>query len=78
MKTLYIIGNGFDITHKLDTSYWDFRVYLARTYPEFLQEFEHMYNIEHLTLHLQEFPQVPISNGKRLCEMSYGVNSRIK
>lgn len=46
MKTLYIIGNGFDIAHKLDTSYWDFRVYLARTYPEFLQEFEHMYNIE--------------------------------
>lgn len=28
MKTLYIIGNGFDIAHGLDTSYWNFREYL--------------------------------------------------
>lgn len=29
MKTkLYIIGNGFDIASKLNTSYWDFREYL--------------------------------------------------
>lgn len=45
MKTLYIIGNGFDIAHGLDTSYWNFREYLDDIYPEFLQEFEWMYNI---------------------------------
>ncbi|WP_353887649.1 AbiH family protein [uncultured Phocaeicola sp.] len=25
LKTLYIIGNGFDIAHKLPTSYWHFQ-----------------------------------------------------
>ena len=29
MKTLYIIGNGFDIHHKLDTRYQSFANYLA-------------------------------------------------
>lgn len=40
MKTLYIIRNGFDIAHGLDTSYWSFREYLNDSCPEFLQEFE--------------------------------------
>ena len=39
MKILYVIGNGFDIAHGLDTSYWNFREYLDDIYPEFLQEF---------------------------------------
>jgi hypothetical protein len=29
MKTLYIIGNGFDIHHNLDTRYQSFANYLA-------------------------------------------------
>jgi len=31
---LFIIGNGFDLTHGLKTSYEDFRVYLQTKYPE--------------------------------------------
>ena len=45
MKKLYIIGNGFDIAHGLDTSYWNFREYLDKTYPEFLESFEWLYDI---------------------------------
>lgn len=45
MKKLYIIGNGFDIAHGLKTSYWNFREYLENRYPEFLREFENLYNI---------------------------------
>ncbi len=46
MQKLYIIGNGFDIAHGLKTSYWDFRQYLEKNYPDFLQEFEDLYNID--------------------------------
>lgn len=42
---LYIIGNGFDIAHKLPTNYWDFRKYLEYTYYDFLNAFEMHYNI---------------------------------
>lgn len=45
MKSLYIIGNGFDIAHGLDTKYWSLRTYLAENHPEFLGLFEAMYNI---------------------------------
>lgn len=45
MSTLYVIGNGFDKAHRIRTDYWDFRMYLEENYPEFLQEFERMYNI---------------------------------
>lgn len=45
MKTLYIIGNGFDIAHGLDTSYWNFRTYLENVDYEFLLAFEKLYNI---------------------------------
>ena len=30
MKTLYVIGNGFDIHHKLDTRYQNFANYLTK------------------------------------------------
>lgn len=33
MKRLFIIGNGFDIAHKLKTRYSDFQEYLLREYP---------------------------------------------
>ena len=42
---LFIIGNGFDKGHGLNTSYWDFRTYLKNMYPEFLYAFESHYYI---------------------------------
>jgi hypothetical protein len=33
MRRLFIIGNGFDIAHKLKTRYSDFREYLLKEYP---------------------------------------------
>lgn len=42
---VYIIGNGFDQGHDLPTSYWDFRSYLERLYPDFLYQFEEHYQI---------------------------------
>lgn len=48
MRKLYIIGNGFDIAHGLDTSYWNFRTFLEKTDYQFLLEFEKMYNIHPL------------------------------
>ncbi|SHM40102.1 Bacteriophage abortive infection AbiH [Anaerosporobacter mobilis DSM 15930] len=33
MKKLFVIGNGFDLSHGLDTSYEDFHKYLVKTYP---------------------------------------------
>ena len=42
---LYVIGNGFDRAHKLPTSYWDFRTYIAFRDPEFLRSFESHYDI---------------------------------
>lgn len=34
MKKLFIIGNGFDLSHSLPTRYADFREFLRETYPE--------------------------------------------
>ncbi|MCF1627477.1 bacteriophage abortive infection AbiH family protein [Tetragenococcus koreensis] len=34
MSNLFIIGNGFDISHGLPTSYRDFRDYLVTNYPK--------------------------------------------
>lgn len=48
MAKLYIIGNGFDIAHGLNTSYWNFRSFLEETDYEFLIEFEKLYNIHPL------------------------------
>lgn len=42
---LFIIGNGFDKGHDLDTNYWDFRTFLKKCYPDFLYVFESKYNI---------------------------------
>ena len=39
-KTLYILGNGFDMWHKLPTSYGDFYDYAS----SFLSEIEHFYS----------------------------------
>jgi hypothetical protein len=45
MKSLYIIGNGFDVAHGLHTDYWKFRTYIEQNYPDFLIEFEKLYGI---------------------------------
>lgn len=40
MKTLYIIGNGFDCYgHDMNTKYADFRKFLINKYPEFNENF---------------------------------------
>lgn len=48
MNILYIIGNGFDIAHKVDTRYWNFRTFLEENHWEFLQRFESLYHIQPL------------------------------
>lgn len=40
---LFIIGNGFDLEHGLDTSYVDFRHYLENEDYEYLMWFEELY-----------------------------------
>nr|WP_321293836.1 bacteriophage abortive infection AbiH family protein [uncultured Trichococcus sp.] len=40
---LFIIGNGFDMAHQLETSYINFRDYLFDDYWEFLSDFEEAY-----------------------------------
>lgn len=42
---LFIIGNGFDKGHGLNTGYWDFRTFLENLYPDFLRAFEQHYDI---------------------------------
>ena len=34
MKSLFIIGNGFDLAHGINSSYESFRQYLKTTYPD--------------------------------------------
>lgn len=38
MRSLFVIGNGFDLAHGLKTSYQDFREYLIDEYPESSEE----------------------------------------
>lgn len=40
---LFIIGNGFDLAHGLETSYWNFRQYLKDADWSYLQSLEEMY-----------------------------------
>lgn len=39
MKRLFIIGNGFDIAHKLNTKYSAFREYLLEQYPKAIYQY---------------------------------------
>ena len=39
LRHLYIIGNGFDLHHKIDSSYHDFKKWLQTHYREFYEEF---------------------------------------
>lgn len=42
---IYIIGNGFDLAHNLQTGYWSFREFLNKRHSNFLQDFEKHYFI---------------------------------
>ncbi|HAT4215826.1 TPA: hypothetical protein I9014_002662, partial [Clostridium perfringens] len=42
---LFIIGNGFDLAHDLETSYYDFRNYLNEENWTFLSSLESMYGL---------------------------------
>lgn len=44
MKKLFIIGNGFDRHHNMETGYWDFRDYLMENDSDILDTIE-MFNI---------------------------------
>lgn len=48
MKTLYLVGNGFDIQHGIRTPYSEFRSFLETHHESFLTDFEAMYNIQPL------------------------------
>lgn len=43
MKHLYIIGNGFDIHHKINSSYSNFRDWMGKYYPSILEDVENVY-----------------------------------
>ncbi|MBR0277675.1 MAG: hypothetical protein IJQ50_04360, partial [Clostridia bacterium] len=43
MSKLYIIGNGFDRAHGLDTEYKHFRRYLLENEETFLYDLEKLY-----------------------------------
>lgn len=49
MKTLYIIGNGFDIHHKLDTRYQSFANYLAENNSEVFELLLNYYGLPDIT-----------------------------
>lgn len=40
MKECYIIGNGFDLHHGLNTSYENYKKYLMEENPEYVKEFD--------------------------------------
>lgn len=41
---LYVIGNGFDLHHRLNTKFIDFRDFLRENYEDFLMSFEEAYS----------------------------------
>lgn len=43
MKHLYIIGNGFDIHHKINSNYRSFRDWMNECYPSILEDVENVY-----------------------------------
>ena len=65
---LYIIGNGFDIAHKLPTNYWDFRKYLEYVDYGFLNAFEIYQDVKIVIfVHLYGVPG-KIDECKKICE----------
>lgn len=40
MKEIYIIGNGFDLHHGLNTSYENYKKYLMKVNPDYVRQFD--------------------------------------
>lgn len=78
MKTLYIVGNGFDMAHKLPTSYWHFREYLEDMHQDFLADFEYLYNIGRIDLSNPRVSERTVSRWKKLYATRCGVILKIK
>ena len=49
MAKLIIIGNGFDLAHKIPTIYNDFRRYLISRYPDAYQNKNRILDINDIT-----------------------------
>lgn len=45
VKKLYIIGNGFDLHHKLKTSYCDFHQFVDNRYPDLIDFFDNYFEL---------------------------------
>lgn len=43
MKTLYVIGNGFDLHHDIRSAYKDFRIWLEKNHSALLSEIDSIY-----------------------------------
>jgi hypothetical protein len=49
MKKLYVIGNGFDLHHGLDTSYLSFGIFLKNSYPLIYENMTQYHGISDIT-----------------------------
>jgi hypothetical protein len=47
-KRLYVIGNGFDLHHKIKSSYWDFKDFVKENYDNLFEALEKYFNEEEL------------------------------
>lgn len=47
---LFILGNGFDLAHGIESRYFDFREFLVENQPSFLYEFESNYYFDSIEL----------------------------
>ena len=46
MKNLYIIGNGFDKHHNIESGYWDFHTWLLNKDKELVEQIDELYNYD--------------------------------
>ena len=53
MKKLYVIGNGFDLYHGLDTSYLSFGIFLKNSYPLIYEYLTQYHGISDITNRLE-------------------------
>lgn len=47
MKTLYVIGNGFDLHHDIKSAYKDYRIWLEKNHSALLREIDSVYTNSH-------------------------------
>ena len=53
MSSLFIIGNGFDMAHRIPTAYKEFRKWLIERYPDSLLYRE-------TTIRIDDYAQLPV------------------